>query len=218
LSPRQCFQTTAFKTILITGCIAAGITDKNLPLIEKRQFPGKLNMSRKKVMMTLGIPEGHKLLLWQLGRLAIAHGNLEMVQIMCLKILEKLEPDEAVRKYRKTQAWKIRKKIFDHIESSSLTADDKEAIGKLINEARDLSDQRNSLLHRFWGTIDGKWLTSPDEAKWEPLPNHAVIQDLTGRIQAITRRINYGRMKGKILQASKSVISPSHRASTSGKA
>lgn len=74
----------------------------------------------------------------------------------------------------------------------------------MINEARDLSDERNNLLHRFWGTIDGKWLTSPDEANWEPLPNHAVIEDLTGRIQASTKKINYSRMKGKILQASKS--------------
>ena len=57
-------------------------------------------MSRKKVAMTLGIPEEHNLMLLQLGRLVVAHGNLEMVQIMCLKILEKLEPDEAVKKYR----------------------------------------------------------------------------------------------------------------------
>jgi hypothetical protein len=175
-------------------------------------------MSTKKVMMTLGIPEEHKLLLWQLGRLAVAHGNLEMVQIMYLKILEKLEPDEAVKKYRGTQAWKIRKKIVGHVKSSSLTLDDKEEIEKLINEARDLSDQRNSLLHRFWGTIDGKWLTSPDEAKWEPLPNHSLIQDLTGRIQAITKKINYSRIKGKILQASKSVVSWPHKANHSGKA
>ena len=161
-------------------------------------------MDKKKVMMSLGIPEGHDLVLRQLGRLAVAHGNLEMVQIMSLKILEKLEPDEAVRKYRKVQASKIRKKICDHIKTSSLAADDKEEISELIREAWDLSDQRNSLLHRFWGTIDGKWLTSPDEANWEPLPNHAVIEDLTGRIQASTKKINYSRMKGKILQASKS--------------
>lgn len=48
-------------------------------------------MDKKKVMMSLGIPEGHDLVLRQLGRLAVAHGNLEMVQIMCLKILEKLQ-------------------------------------------------------------------------------------------------------------------------------
>jgi hypothetical protein len=175
-------------------------------------------MSRKKVAMTLGIPEEHNLMLLQLGRLVVAHGNLEMVQIMCLKILEKLEPDEAVKKYRGTQASKIRKKICNCIDTSSLAANDKEEIDKLISKARDLSDQRNSLLHRFWGTIDGKWLTSPDEAKWEPLPNHAVIEDLTERIQALTKKINYSRMEGKILQASKSIIPSSHRASPSGKA
>src|SRR5262245_1238937 len=159
------------------------------PRLRRETSSGRIAMSGKKVTMTLGIPEEHNVVLGQLGRLVVAHGNLEMVQIMCLKILEKLEPDEAVRKYRKTQASKIRQKICDHIELSPLAPDDKEEISKLINEARDLSDQRNSLLHRFWGTIDGKWLTSPDEAKWEPLPNHAVIEDLTGRIQASRRKL-----------------------------
>jgi hypothetical protein len=91
-------------------------------------------------------------------------------------------------------------------------------INKLINEARDLSDQRNSFLHRFWGKVDGKWKTSPDETNWGPIPNHASIQDLTRRIQDTMEKINHSRMKGKIFQASKSVISPPHKANLSGKA
>lgn len=42
-------------------------------------------------LIELGIPDKHELLK-ALGRLAVAHGNLEMVQIMCLKTLKHLRP------------------------------------------------------------------------------------------------------------------------------
>jgi hypothetical protein len=159
-------------------------------------------MSGKKVIMVaLGIPETHNLVLRQLGRLAVAHGNLEMVQVMCLKILEGLAPDEAVKKYRETAASKIRKKIIAHIAASSLTKDEKDEIEEQINEAWDLSEKRNGLSHRFWGTVGGEWRTSPDEDKWEPIPSPAYIKDLVGRIEAITKKINYSRRKGTISKA-----------------
>jgi len=157
--------------------------------------------SKKAIMVGLGIPEKHILVLWQLGRLAVAHGNLEMVQIMCLKILEGLTPDEAVRKYRGSAASKIRKKIIDHIATSSLSANDKDEVEKQINKARDLSEERNGLLHRFWGKVGSEWRTSPDEDMWEPMPSAAYLKDLVARIEAIRRKINYSRLKGTISKA-----------------
>ena len=58
-------------------------------------------------MIELGVPEDGELLK-ALGRLAVAHGNLEMTQIMCLKTLYHMRPHEALEEYRRKGANKIR--------------------------------------------------------------------------------------------------------------
>lgn len=154
-----------------------------------------------KAMVQLGIPT-EPALLQALGRLAVAHGNLEMVQIMCLKTLNGLAPDEALEQLRGKRAADIRDRI-QKIVAERIGPGEKAAakeLKELLLDARCASRRRNEYLHRFWACRGADaWVTSPDESLWEPLPAVEVIEDLTRFILATTARLNAERFDGGLL-------------------
>ncbi|MCI0740820.1 MAG: hypothetical protein L0Y72_17355 [Gemmataceae bacterium] len=151
--------------------------------------------------IVLGIPDEDKLLI-AMGRLAVAHGNLEMVQIMCLKTLKKMRPHEALEEYRRIGASRVRQKIENTIRARALPNEDVQLrhVIELLLDARCHSKRRNELIHRFWGERDnGKWVTSGDESNWEGLPAVDVIEDLIKGIIRTTAELNAQRFdKGYI--------------------
>lgn len=148
-------------------------------------------------MLSLEIPDDQPDLLKALGRLAVAHGNLEMVQIMCLKTLDRLMPEQAMDQFRRKGAGYIRKEVRSRIEKSAVQSDLKErkkAVLDMLVDADCLSRRRNNLIHRFWGRhSNGHWLTSGDESNWENLPSVNVIEDFIRAIQRVTARLNRER-------------------------
>jgi hypothetical protein len=152
-------------------------------------------------MVNLDIPS-EPALLQALGRLAVAHGNLEMVQIMCLKTLTGLAPDEALEKFRGKAAKSIREKIEKIIVEHAGQVQKKRVNGfkELLLDARCASSRRNAFFHRFWAYRDGGgWVTSADESHWEPLPEVAAVEDLIAFIQTTTARLNKERFAGGLI-------------------
>lgn len=148
--------------------------------------------------VTLSTPPDEALMS-SLGRLAVAHGNTELTQIMCLKIIEKLSPSDAVNKYRKTKAWKIRSEIRALLTSSKLQDAEKLIVEDLLTKSGDLSEKRNKLLHRFWGQAsDGSWVTSAVGDSWGPLPVKSDIDSLVVEIEAHLTILNTSRLTGEI--------------------
>lgn len=128
-----------------------------------------------------------------MGQLSFAHANLEMVQIMCLKTLERLQPDEALAKYRRKRAEKVRDKVKKLVSKRSLKTEEdrRKRVADLLFDARSLSDRRNALVHRFCGKdIHGRWRTSGDGNNWEDLPSIDVIRDLTKSIERTAKLLN----------------------------
>ena len=147
----------------------------------------------------LGVPFEYPELLSVLGILAVAHGNLEMVQVMCLKTLQHMRPKEAIQKYRGKPSSHIREEINKVVEPYLKKGDPelKRAAGdikNLIERARCLSAQRNRLIHCFWGCRDGRWEISPDETNWKNLPDVAIVKALAEEIQEVTRQLNSSRL------------------------
>lgn len=147
----------------------------------------------------LGIPFENPELLSVLGMLAVSHGNLEMVQIMCLKILEGLTPAEAIKKYRRRSVTTVRKEIHKiikpHLEGGEPINKAAQSIEKLVNKARCVSEQRNDLIHCFWGKHEGHWVVSPDETQWNPMPDVAVVKKLSADILQVTVELNKERLE-----------------------
>jgi hypothetical protein len=155
------------------------------------------------LMITLDIPPDARLC-EALGRLAVAHGNLEMVQLMCLKTLQGLTPGEALERFRKTSARDIRKLIEEEVAQRARphqkAAQDK--LQDLLLDARSASRRRNAFVHRFWGCEpSGNWLTSFDGNRWEPLPTIPAVEDLVEFTRITTARLNSERMQGGLIFA-----------------
>ena len=155
------------------------------------------------LMISLGIPPDARVC-EALGRLAVAHGNLEMVQIMCLKTLQGRTPGEALEQFRKTSAGKIRKMIEQEVAQQALphqkAAQDK--LKDLLLDARCASRRRNAFVHRFWGCEPGgSWLTSSDESRWEPLPTVTAVEDLVEFTCITTAKLNSERRQGGLIFA-----------------
>lgn len=149
----------------------------------------------------LGIPPDQTIL-HALGKLAVAHGNLEMVQIMCLKTLTGLAPDKALEKFRGKTAKSIREKIEKIIADHAGQLQKKRLNGfkELLLDARCASSRRNAFFHCFWAYHDGSgWMTSTDESLWKPLPAVAAIEDLIAFIQTTTARLNKERFEGGLI-------------------
>jgi len=135
------------------------------------------NPPNKIVIGTPSDPE----LLQAIGKLAIAHGNMEMVLIYCLKTLEGLTIEKNTSKVIESHI----KKYRDHRERESSARNQikklckseisenkhkgiKVKIDELMEKSEKLSEERNDYLHCVWGKRIGsdKWEISPDEANW----------------------------------------------------
>jgi hypothetical protein len=152
-------------------------------------------------MIELGVPEDGELLK-ALGRLAVAHGNLEMTQIMCLKTLYHMRPHEALEQYRRKGATRIRELIEQRVRELAEKSENVlvTRVVEVILDVRYHSKRRNALIHRFWGhTQDGDWKSSGDESNWEGLPSIDVINDLVRSILKTTQELNRERFKGGFL-------------------
>lgn len=146
-------------------------------------------------IIQLGIPQDNKLL-EALGSLAVADGNLHMNLIMCLKTLNHMKPGEALKKYRRSSASKLRKEIEKHVRELATPNENDQVcrVIETIHDARCHSERRNALIHRFWGRRqNGEWVTSGDENIWEPLPSVHVINDLVQSIMKTAQEINDDR-------------------------
>lgn len=139
----------------------------------------------------LGIPSELSGLMQSIGELTVAHGNMEMVQIMCIKILDRLTPDDAVKLWRKIPASQIRKLILEKLKDKTQKAE----MENLLSQARSLSEKRNEYLHAFWGKVNNTWKISSNYADWENLPDENVIRCLAGQIMTLTGKINKLRLE-----------------------
>jgi len=143
----------------------------------------------------LRVPEDNKLLA-ALGRLAVAHGNMEMVLVMCVKSIESISLKTVLKDFRKKSAANLRQRIEWAAANTFESDDDKKEVKTLLHEARCASDQRNDLLHCFWGkNNDGDWRCSGNENNWKKLPQVEVINELVNATINITRKLNESRQK-----------------------
>lgn len=161
--------------------------------------------------ISLEIPDDEKLLN-ALGRLAVAHGNLELVQIMCLKTLEHLDAGSALKKYRRKRSADIREKIKKLVQARidvkiTVHVKKQEKLLRTLHVAKLQSERRNQLLHRFWGKDKhGYWQTSSDQSVWEPPPAILEINLLVRAIQKTAYSLNKTRFRdGLLAELSKSV-------------
>lgn len=149
-------------------------------------------------MILLELPEDPKLL-QAIGRVAVAHGQLEYILRMTIKVLSGLSVQEALDATSKKGVYDLRKKIKKLFEQKSANEVAKTKLDALLGKAERLSNKRNRLIHRPWAKdAHGKWVVKEEDHVWGPPPSAEELNQLAEGIWKIVIDLNTARLKGFI--------------------
>lgn len=157
---------------------------------------------RKNVsMISLELPKDPNLL-QAIGRVALAHGQLEHILCMTVKILSGLSVQEALDATSTIGVYDLRKKIKKLFRQKS---DDEAArikLDALLGKAGRLSNKRNRLIHRPWAKdTHGSYVVKEEDHVWGPPPSAEELNQLAEDIWKIMVELNTARLKGFVKEA-----------------
>ncbi len=162
-------------------------------------------MKKNSNKIILGIPDNPEVK-QAVGELAIAHGNMEMIFIYCLKTIEDVKPIQAMKQYRNSSGEKKGKKIStrgritrildNNVPETPPYSEAKEKINDYIEESWKLTHIRDRYLHCFWGKRNdsGNWEISTDHNIWKPLPAADEITKHAKEISKFSEELNKERL------------------------
>lgn len=156
------------------------------------------SFQRNVSMISLELPEDPKLL-QAIGRVAVAHGQLEHILRMTIKVLSGLSVQEALDATSTMRVYDLRKKIKKLFEQKSHDEVAKTKLDALLNKAEQLSKKRNRLIHRPWAKdAHGKWVVKEEDHDWGPPPSAEELNQLAEGIWKNMIELNTARRKGFI--------------------
>lgn len=152
-------------------------------------------------MVELTIPDDPELV-QALGRLALAHAQLEVVLKYTFKTLSGLPIKEALEQMKKNRTSFLRKRIRRLFLDKHPIAEDLAKLDTLLDKARDLSEKRNELLHSAWAVSPaGEPIVKSESYTWGPAPNRKEVERFAVEIMDLGKKINTERLHGFIRQA-----------------
>jgi len=158
----------------------------------------KLRKSMSKVNLTL--PDDAELLK-AVGRVALAHGQLELMLRMTIKTLSRLTVNEAMNATEKWKNWELRVEIEKLFRAKTNDPSLRLKVKALMGQSEHLSDRRNELLHgAFAITNDGSVVAKGADDKWGPPPEPEVFKKLADDIGVLVNDLNEARLRGFIRQ------------------
>src|SRR2546423_598000 len=105
------------------------------------------------------------------GRVALAHGHLELMLRMTVKTLAELTVKQALNATEKTKAWELRAEILSLFKSKAKDPALRMKMKAVLGNCERLSDQRNRLLHNAWAIgPDGSVVTKGPTHAWGKAP------------------------------------------------
>ena len=174
-------------------------------------------MTQKKIIETHGVAAGHSRamgegyafdvlsmpsdpgLLEALGRLAIAHTQLELMLRYMVKTLSGLSVADALDATSQDRMSDLRERIKRLFKEQKPTERDNCQLLALLHQAKDRSEKRNEYLHSAWSTTnDGQALMKGERHAWGPAPTPHDVEALAGEIVALCKQLNEARLRGFI--------------------
>lgn len=167
----------------------------------------------------LSLPPGPHLL-EAAGRVALAHGQLELMLRMTIKTLTGMAVKEALYATEKTKNWQLREEIEKLFKQKTKELSLVLKLRAILNKCEALSAERNRLLHNAWAIApDGSVVSKGLDHAWGPA---ATPDDLNNLAIAIIKQVeilNEARLHGLIKEVMASVpekkaISPAPKATS----
>lgn len=158
----------------------------------------QLRASMGKVKLSL---PGDRGLLEAAGRVALAHGQLELMLRMTVKTLSGLTVDEALNATEKTKNWELRKEIVGLFNSKTTDRALRLKMKAMLGKCEQLSEVRNRLLHNAWAiSPDGSVIMKGDRHAWGPAATENDLNELAQEIATEVNNLNSARLSGFIHQ------------------
>jgi len=149
-------------------------------------------------MVSLKIPTETKLL-EAAGRVALSHAQLEHFLRMTVKSLSGLSLQEALDATKTMKVYELREKIKKLFKQKTRDESEKTRLDALLNKAKRLSDERNSLIHRPWARdSQGKWVVKEEDHSWGEPPSNGKLNQLANNIWKTGIELNTARLHGFI--------------------
>ena len=149
-------------------------------------------------MVNLSLPEDPELL-EAAGRVALAHGQLELMLRMTIKTLTGLSVDEALNATEKSKNWELRRDIIQLFNKKTNDPVIRYKLKAIIGKCEQLSDERNRLLHNAWAIgTDGSILMKGEKHAWGPAASPESLRELASQINVQVNVLNNERLKGFI--------------------
>jgi hypothetical protein len=151
--------------------------------------------------VAIGIPIDDNFLI-AAGKLACAAGSHELIiRYLCKSILE-IELEEALwatkRNYVEDVRKICRKSFVNKVQDQSAIA----KLDALLNRSRELTEERNSVLHRGWGiNHQGIAVAKDENQQFSAPPSIAELEATTTKLLALNVEINTARLNGFISHA-----------------
>lgn len=134
-----------------------------------------------------------------LGRLAMAHAQLEVVLKYTFKTLSGLPIREALEQMKKNRTSFVRKRIRRLFIDKHPKPEDLAKLDTLLEKARDLSEKRNEFLHAAWAVSPaGEPIVKSEAHAWGPAPSREEVERLAVEIVDLGKEINTARLRGFI--------------------
>ena len=156
-------------------------------------------------MVELSLP-GDAELLEAAGRVALAHGQLELMLRMTIKTLSGLTVDEALNATEKTKNWELRKEILKLFNRKTTDPAIRLKLKAILGKCEQLSEERNRLLHNAWAlSSDGSVVMKGNRHAWGPAVSAADLNNLATEIAAVVTTLNDARLRGFIREVCQTV-------------
>lgn len=153
------------------------------------------------VQRYLTIPDDQPLLA-AIGRVAVAHAQLDYVLKLTVKTIEGRSHEDVMLDNELRGARKMRKRIAKQAEKRLGNSDAAKKLKALLDKAEKASERRNEFIHNVFGSDDqAKHWTHTESGKAFDTPSVAQLNALTDKIQLIMKELNTARRKGWLLEA-----------------
>jgi hypothetical protein len=135
------------------------------------------------------------------GRVALAHGQLELMLRMTVKTLAGLTVKEALNATEKSKNWELRKDIVSLFNNKTKDPSLRLKLKAILGDCGRLSDERNRLLHNAWAlAVDGSVVSKGPDHAWGSAAGPDDLDELASEISGAVANLNRERLRGFIRQ------------------
>jgi hypothetical protein len=148
--------------------------------------------------INLSLPEDLDLL-EAAGRVALAHGQLELMLRMTIKTLAGLSIEEALSATQSGKNWELRRDTVALFNGKTKDISLRLKLRAIVGKCERLSNERNRLLHNAWElAADGSVVTTGPNHAWGHAATPDDLRKLASEISNVVATLNRERLEGFI--------------------